>query len=482
MTEPDRSRRGSPGLPPLALAALYLFATLLPIALALRSVGRGADVWVRLGIAAGIAAFAMLLMQMVSSGRFERLSGRLGIDVTMGFHKWAAPVALALALAHPILLVGPPGGDRPNRFARHLDRILHGPDLTEARLALVLLAVLVLSALLRDRLRLRYEIWRAGHALGAIALIALTLAHVLTDGRGADDWGVVYWIGFAALVTAPAAWVYLRRIAFDHAGDWSVAQVRPVADRLWEVALSRPSGAPAPFRAGQFAWLAFGRHRLPLFDHPFSFASPPSEGTRPRFLIREAGDFTATIGTLPVGTRVGMDAPHGSFVLEDDTSPVLLVAGGVGIAPILSILGDLADRGDRRPVRLIYAARGPEALVDPALWRPALERLDARAIVLTDTPPGAPDIRQGPMTEAHMREALDGLDPAGIRALICGPGPMMTAAADCLHGCGTPYDRIDYERFEYDARSLSGKDRRMLGWFLALWGATIGAIIAFAFV
>ena len=75
----------------------------------------------------------------------------------------------------------------------------------------------------------------------------------------------------------------------------------------------------------------------------------------------------AASAAIPVGTKVGLDAPHGSFVLPDDKpgGPLLLAAGGVGIAPILGILRELAATGDRRPVRLIYAGARPQAMIAP---------------------------------------------------------------------------------------------------------------------
>ena len=477
---PAGSRRR--GLPGPVLALLYVATVILPIGLAAQQGSGRADLWVKAAGASGLAAGAMILLQMVSSGRFERLSGRIGIDVTMGFHKWAAPVALVLALVHPIFYLGLPDPQRPHRFTNHLNNLLSAPHLADGRWALLLLLVLVALALLRDRLPLRYEVWRMSHAIVAYALVALIVAHALGDGRYSGRGALaLYWPLLAAAVAGPALWVYLRRLLAGPKGDWRLAGSRRVADRLWEVTLTGNSGQSLEFRAGQFAWLAFGRHRLPLFDHPFSIASPPAEGAAPRFLIQEAGDFTDTIATLPPGTRVGIDAPHGSFLLEDGVgATVLLIAGGVGIAPILSILTDLAARGDGRELRLVYAARDEAAMVPESFWRPALERLGGRATRLSDAATDTPGIGRGPLNADHLRAALDGWDPATTVALICGPGPMMTAATDCLHRLGVPLGAIDYERFSYSATSLSDKDRRALAGFLLSWGAIAAAIAGFA--
>jgi predicted ferric reductase len=466
------------GLPPALLGGLYALVILLPLLIAWLS-GTGHHLGLmRAGAACGMAAAAMILLQMVSSGRFEAISGRIGIDITMAFHKWAAPAALALALLHLFLLIGPPDPDRPHRLARRLDRLLQA-DLAEAWIALALLALLVVLALFRDRLALRYEAWRASHGLGALALIVLLIWHIATNGRGgaATIW---LWLLLALAVTLPALSVYARRLAAPASGDWTIAKSRRIADRLWQVTLAPPPGRRLDFRAGQFAWLAFEGHRLPLYDHPFSIASNPGE-PQLHFLIQEAGDFTRRIGALPPGTRVALDAPHGSFGLDPKGSGgILLIAGGVGIAPILSVLTELARTGCRRPVRLIYAGRSPEAMLPAELIRPACDTLGIEPLLIADRAAASAGMRPGPLLDAHLRDALTGLDPAKTDVLLCGPGPMMTFATDHLARLGVPLSHIDYERFSYGAGSLSAKDRLTLAGFAAIWAMIAALILAYS--
>ncbi|PQO22772.1 iron reductase [Rhodobacteraceae bacterium WD3A24] len=450
------------GLPGWALAIGYLAAVAAPLALAAASGAAPADIWTEAAAAGGMAGGVMMLLQLVSSGRFRQLSGRIGIDVTMGFHKWAAPVALLLILAHPILLAGPVDSAAPGR----LWAMLSAPRLWEGVTALALLIVMVASAILRDRLPVRYEIWRASHAAVAVLLVGLTVYHVLRHGFYASEGPLrLFWPVLGVAVLLPMLTIYLRKWRDYVRHEWRVTECRAVADRLWALTIESGTGRPLRFRAGQFAWLAAMGRRLPIFaDHPFSIASGPQEGTRLRFVIQEAGDFTGRVGEIEPGRVVGLDAPHGSFVLDDDAADgIVLIAGGVGIAPILGILEDLAARGEKRPVRLILAARDPGAMLEPPLIEPPLAHLDSRALRLVDE--GAdPDagLRQGPVRPEHLREALDGLEPAKTVAMICGPGAMMSAMTDTLFGLGVPLHRIHFERFAYDDQATSIKDRRRL--------------------
>ena len=86
----------------------------------------------------------------------------------------------------------------------------------------------------------------------------------------------------------------------------------------------------------------------PFHDHPFSIASAPSDLPRLRLVIRESGDCTNEFGHVRPGTQVAIDGPHGSFVLPEGEAPVIMVAGGAGIAPLLGMLEEAVASKDPR--------------------------------------------------------------------------------------------------------------------------------------
>lgn len=481
---PDPTAAAARALSGRALAAAYALAVALPLVLAAADGIPPEDVWTEAATGAGLAGAVMLMLQMVSSGRFRSLSGRIGIDVTMGFHRWAAPLGLALALAHVLALAGPWDPSDPARAGRRLAALLTAPGLRNGVAALGLALVLALTARFRHRLPLPYELWRASHALMALAFVGLLARHILDRGtHAAATPARAFWIALALGVVLPMALMHGRRLRDHLRHRWRLESVRPRGERLWELILAPATGRPLPFRAGQFGWLATRPRWLPIgFDHPFSIASAPGGDGRLRLLVAEAGDFTSRIGALEPGRAVGFDAPHGNFTvaaLGEGVTGLVLIAGGVGVAPILALLEDLAQRGERRSVRVILAARSPAALVDPALTDPPLAALGARVIRLVDRDAGG-DLRPGPLTPAHLAEALAGLDPATTGALICGPPGLTTAAADGLAALGVPLDRIHYERFDYAATFAAQKDRRVLRRFRALGAAAVLAAAAFA--
>src|SRR5690242_4608485 len=84
----------------------------------------------------------------------------------------------------------------------------------------------------------------------------------------------------------------------------------------------------------------------------------PWEQPRIAFTIKESGDFTNQIGTVPIGTRSYIDGPHGNFVTAGrETEGIVFIAGGVGFAPVMGIVRQLKAEGYPDPLRLIYGNR-----------------------------------------------------------------------------------------------------------------------------
>ena len=471
-----------PGLSPLMLAAGYFTLAVIPLFLATFA-GLPYGFWTELAGAIGMVAAVMLCLQLVTSGRFEFLSGRIGIDITMAFHKWMARLLVVLAITHPLLFLLPLDLSRPNSTWNHLVALINRPADIPGIVALLLILGLVGLGIFRDRLPVSYEVWRASHGLMALGAAVATLFHLLHAGIYADATvSRIYWIVLVVGAVALAIGVYTVRVRQMHRQDWTLSGKRRLADRLWEIRLTSKASKNLAYQAGQFAWVAFAPRRFPLFDHPFSIASAPNDAGEFRFLIQEAGDFTAAIGDLETGTPAAIDGPHGSFTLaERQSGAVVLIAGGVGLAPILSMLEDLARRGDPRPVRFVYAARDAAALVDPRIFEPWLERLDSRSFILLDRQPLGPGQRQGPLDRELLTEALEGLEPTDIAVMICGPAGMMSAACGGLTSLGVPPAHIRYERFDYRGGPATAKDRAIIRNFRILALALGVAMLAFAF-
>ena len=466
-----------PRLPGPALAAIYLVFCVLPLAFALTRYVAPLDPWERAGAALGLLGLAAMAVQFVTSGRFEAASGRLGIDKIMAFHKIAAWWVLVALLLHPLLYVLPTWLEDGDRGWARLSAYLTLPHYRSGVVALAALVLLVLTSALRERLPVTYEVWRASHIVFGITAAAAGLHHALTTGRFSALGPVpaLWWVVGAALL-AVIATLYGWRWWRLHARPWRLKSVEKLADRMWELDIQPQAKTPQlPYLAGQFVWMTEGERRFPLFDHPFSIADSPR---RPglSLIIKEAGDFTNRIGELPPGTPIGIDGPYGEFALEEHPGDaVLLIAGGVGIAPIMGLLRDMVARGDTRPVRLAYAAGQPENFACLDEIAAAEAKLDLKVMLLSEEAGEGWQGEVGRLTHDRLRELLQGLDPARTVALMCGPGGMVTTVSDALLDVGLPMRNVIYERFDYAGGAASRQDRRRS---LAFAGIGAGLVLA----
>jgi len=208
------------------------------------------------------------------------------------------------------------------------------------------------------------------------------------------------------------------------------------------------------FKAGQYIDLTLAGFRPQLgpsdgMTHTFSIASSPSDKdlivtTRMRNTV-----FKRTISTLPIGSRARIKGPMGSFTLHNNTSrPAVFLAGGIGVAPFLSMLTYATEEKLRHPIVLFYANRYLEdaAFID-ALWK--LERANPRfRFVPTLTRVANSNGWKG-KTGRISSEML--LTQVGVLRgpiyYIAGPPTMVTTARRTLSEVGVDEDDIRTEEF-----------------------------------
>jgi predicted ferric reductase len=473
----DRLLANLPGLPGKILASLYITAAALPMLIVAMSRTEPASPLTEFGTALALTATALLFLQFLSSGRYEDISGRVGIDRTMGFHRIAAYVLLAFALFHPLSYTAETLLADPIAPWDRLTGMLASNHLRSGVLALIGLIVIVGLATIRSRPFIRYEYWRLSHSLLAILVAALTLQHALAVGTYSAEYPLrAIWSLFALVAVVAISLVYVVRPWRMWREDWRVERVTALADRIWEMVLHGPDATRLRFKAGQFIWMTLAPNRPPFHDHPFSIASSATELPRLRLVISESGDCTNGFGQIKPGTRVAIDGPHGSFILPEGQAPVVMIAGGVGIAPFLGMLDEAAALGDRRSFRLLYAARHPAALAGLQRLKELQSHLNLIIHCLVEAGAHGRGCLLGPMRREHVSALLENAAPNQVKALVCGPTSLMEFATDALLAAGVLARSIHYERFDYAAgkgRLDKTRRREALLPFLALLAAEI---------
>ena len=369
------------------------------------------------------------------------------MDVTMRFHQIMARTALVFALLHPFLYRGAPsGGQRPWDPTRQLTITTDFSDLSTGIAAFLILPCLVLLAIGRTRLDFKYETWRLMHGIGALLIAALLLHHTIHAGRyGSLPVMTSIWQAMTALAVGSLLYVYLVVPLRDKARAWRVTSVTRLTPKQWELTVTPNGHSGLEYKAGQFVWLNVGHSAFSLKENPFSISSAPAAGPEVSFIIKELGDFTRTIGQIAPGTVAYLDGPYGNLSVDGRDEPgVALIAGGVGIAPLIGILRQMRLTGDTRRVKIIYGNR----LEDQIACRDELDAEDV-TYVLTEPPEGWQG-ETGFLDAELMDRVFSSTEFKEWVFVMCGPAIMMNIVEDHLIERGTPSSRILSERFDYD--------------------------------
>lgn len=437
----------------LFLLIVYLAITLAPLGLATLQGKPSRPFWDEFASGLAMAAFAILLVEFVLSGRFRTISGRIGMDVTMRFHQLAARTALVFVLLHPFLyrtpfLNTPLPWDTTGQFTLGVGI----GSLTTGIIAWVALPGFVLMSIFRDRLPYRYETWRLMHAFGASTIAVMISHHTIAAGRYSSDSLLAgFWVFMLAAAVASIGWTYIVAPLREAGLPYEVTSVKKIALRTWELCIRPKRGEALDFDAGQFAWLNVGHSPYSVHENPFSISSAPAERPLIRFLIKEMGDRTRDIGKVAPGTVSYLDGPHGNLTLKGRQGKgIALIAGGVGIAPLLSIARQLTAENDPRPLILLYGNRIAEQIV----YKDELSRLSRRAntqvIHVVSEPSRSWKGLKGQLGKETIGKVFSFAEAPEWLYLVCGPPPMLDAVADALIGLGVPAQQIVSEQFYYD--------------------------------
>jgi ferredoxin-NADP reductase len=217
--------------------------------------------------------------------------------------------------------------------------------------------------------------------------------------------------------------------------DLTVHAADPVADLIRRVTLVS-DGAPLPgWTPGAHVEVVLpdgSTRAYSLVDATGGWDAPAAYVLGVRLDARGQGG-SRHIHALRPGDPVRLHPPKNGFALDASDAPVLLVAGGIGVTPLVSMAAALAQ--GRRDWRMIYAARSRSALAFEADLR-ALAG-DRLALHLDDEGGGPADL--GPAIRAAA---------PGTHLYVCGPRPMIEAARAHAEAAGFPADRIHFELFE----------------------------------
>jgi ferredoxin-NAD(P)+ reductase (naphthalene dioxygenase ferredoxin-specific) len=222
----------------------------------------------------------------------------------------------------------------------------------------------------------------------------------------------------------------------------TVAAIEDMTHDIKRIVLS--SNKPLDFSPGQYATLQFSPDHI----RPYSMACLPGDGQL-EFHVRLVPDGRVTgyiANSLKVGDSVRISGPLGTAYLRTKhTGPILCVAGGTGLAPVLSIVRGALMAGMTNPIHVYFGVRSPQDIYGQDwLDELTLGAPNVHVHIIVMSADHRDGLRTGFVTDAV---AADWKDLTGWRSYLCGAPPMVEAATMLVRSLGVEREHVYADAF-----------------------------------
>jgi predicted ferric reductase len=416
-----------------------------------------------LSIIAGTLAYIFFMAQFLISARIRFLERIFGQDRLLSMHGYLGFTAGGLVLAHFVLkyiLI--------LQFGFLNFQVMLGGASFLIFAVLAPVAYFVLQGRKTKLGPIDYEKAKITHNLFALAGFLAVLHVFLATSTWSVMWPLVLRItilGWGVLTLGAYLWLKILRPRVDL--PMEIAEVEELSPGVHRyrfapipgmedlLTTTRVGKLLSNRRSGQFAYIRFEGEPPISDEHPFTFSSPA--GSPMEMIVRGSGDYSALMPQIPLGTKVKMDGPYGRFYpigLAPGT-PLLFLAGGIGITPFLSMAKDSKLR-EQHPITLVWSIPGPE---DEPVVR-ELQELDKtgdiqlKIMYTRRAPEGVETSRiTGKTLEATLNAIKEKTSQKGsqttIGCFLCGPGQFVRDMSKELRNNGIKPSQIHSESFSW---------------------------------
>lgn len=384
-----------------------------------------------------VAAWSMLL-QVVLMSRIPAIEQNLDLQENLKLHKYNGYFLVFGIIGHIVFTVLGYSSKDKSLVDTFVDMNNNLENVLLATIGVIMLFVVVFVTLKFVKRHLNYELWYFMH-LTLYVSILLTFLHQVQTGEDFKDnfFLTAYWYGLYALVFLIWAWHRaLRPVFYELKHSFKIDKIEQNGANTYSVTIRGKNISNFHYKAGQYATWRIFTPNLWYQAHPFSFTSRPGQEFL-QFTFKSGPAFTEKVKSVRPGTRIILDGPRGSFTVDRcaKNENVLLVAGGIGLAPFISTIGQLLDMGKK--VTLLYAVKTRENISFADMLSQFEKRGLAKKIFI--------DSENTYIDEKVLSDNLK----QDMIVYICGPDSMSKSFNEILVKKGIPQDKIITERFSY---------------------------------
>ncbi len=423
---------------------LFVLLVLFPLIVAAISntLNDGWRDWTReAGSFMGMLGLSLMILSSVPIIRERMITSSFNLDIVYKFHHAYSSLGFFFAFAHLGLL----WAHNPE-VARLMNVFENYPLYAKGgMISLVTAGILVYTSYFRKNFKFGYDYWKIAHSLLAMTMIVFGLIHTF---------GINYYSGHSLIhiyyivltVFAALSILTLRVITptLQLNKPYSITDIVLMNNDTAEMKLvfnGKPEVKPVAYRAGQIGWITVHHSPYSFRRHPFSFTSADTDHSKVSFAIRNLGDFTASVKYLRSGDRVYLEGSFGVFNLDKlGDEGFVMIAGGIGIAPVMGILRTMDARKDKRKVVLYYGSRDEESIGFYEEIKDIATRINLTPIHVLERTDN-PNFEKGYVTQTILEKYYPA-NKERYDVFICGPGPMVEIILPALKNINVPKENI----------------------------------------
>ena len=399
----------------------------------------GDSLYNALGRIFGLIGTYLFLVQILLISKIKFIENSFGHDKLTRFHHLNGIFAFGLLFLHGLFLVIGYGLLKNVTFLNQFITFIGNEHIGAGILGFVILIIIILLSITFSKIKLKYEWWYLTHLFTYLVII-LAFSHQIENGMDlySNNWFLAYWyILYIVVIGLLVIYRFLIPIYNYFIHKFVVSRIIKENKDIVSIYISGKKLNKFKFKAGQFGIFRFLDQTF-YQAHPFSFSRAHSE-IELRISIKNSGDFTSKIQDVKRGTPIIIEGPLGTFHKDRiKNKNVVLIAGGIGITPIRSLIEELT-LDPSKGITLIYSVKEDNDIVFREELNALKEKHHTHYYHISN--------RQGHITEDKLRNIV--LNPTTTDFFVCGPPGMTNNIITILRKIGVPKRRIHYEKFSF---------------------------------
>ena len=406
-------------------------------------------------MAFAVCAFVWLGFQFILSSRIKFVEKYFGMDKIYRFHSLMAVIVLILAFIHSQLVEFFAEEGLAGQIGE-VALIMFGIIGVLALLFLIdsiLLKIKPLAYLkkyLSQYMLFKHEKQVLLHNLNAIAYTILFIHVLLSPPLQSSKFLIILFTVYYLVDMLFYGYHKIIKKSELKKNMFIVNKIIKESNTMYTLRLVPENGHIFSYKSGQFGFLKLFSE-IGIEEHPFSISSDPLNTDYISFTIKELGDFTSKIKSVKLGDKAVVDAPYGrySYLNFPNEENTVLISGGVGITPALSMLRYMRKKEKGRNVILMWGVKNPEELICMDEFKGMLDEMANFHFVPVMSRYDSWEGEKGRIDKERIKRIMElyefSIDSSGF--YVCGPSLMAKSVILGLKDIGVSNDKIHFEKF-----------------------------------